>query len=151
MPLLTATTTTAKASEKKHWLDSWHVKPSANRDYNFIDGLRGVAILMVIVAHAFYINPNAGSAVKMAGGIIGTGGYGVWLFFVLSGFLIAWPFWKRKVAASEHVLPGGYFQRRFWKIYPPLALSILILTPFFMFLMDPEFGTSFLLVALRWL
>jgi peptidoglycan/LPS O-acetylase OafA/YrhL len=49
------------------------------------------------------------------------------------------------------VVPRGYFQRRLWKIYPPLALSIVILTPFTMFLFDPAFGASFIPVALRWL
>lgn len=152
MTVLTTTTTAPiKGAEKKHWLDTWHVNSSANRDYDFIDGLRGVAILMVIVAHHVYFNPNSGFAVHLVGSILGTGGRGVVLFFALSGFLIAWPFWKRKVAASENVMPRGYFQRRFWKIYPPLALSIVLFTPFFMFLLNPAFGTSFIPVGLQWL
>jgi hypothetical protein len=28
----------------RSWLDAWHVNPSVNRDYDFIDGLRGIAI-----------------------------------------------------------------------------------------------------------
>jgi peptidoglycan/LPS O-acetylase OafA/YrhL len=151
MTLLTATPSVGKAIKPKHWLDGWHVTPTANRDYDFIDGLRGIAILMVIVAHAFYINPNAGFAVTLAGNIIGTGGYGVTLFFALSGFLIAWPFWKRKVSGSDQVAPRGYFQRRFWKIYPPLALSVIIFTPFFMFLLNPAARSEFIPAALRWL
>lgn len=151
MALLTTKPTVATESEKAHWLDAWHVSPSANREYDFIDGLRGIAILMVIVAHGFYFNPKATFAVRFAGSVIGTGGYGVTLFFALSGFLISWPFWKRKVAGAAEVAPRGYIQRRFWKIYPPLALSIVLLTPLFACILDPANGPSYIPMALRWL
>lgn len=150
VPSTTTPTAAAKAdTESKHWLNAWHVTPSANRDYDFIDGLRGIAILMVIAAHHFYVNPDSGFAMRLVGNLLGTGGYGVTLFFTLSGFLIAWPFWKRKVAASEKVVPRGYFQRRFWKIYPPLAISLLILTPFYV--LDRSNDWSYVPIALRWL
>ncbi len=151
MALLTTKAAVAPETEKANWLDAWHVSPSANREYDFIDGLRGIAILMVIAGHGFYINPKAGSAVKVAGSIIGTGGYGVTLFFVLSGFLISWPFWKRKIGGATEVVPRGYAQRRFWKIYPPLALSIILFTPLFACILDPANGSSYIPMALRWL
>ena len=110
------------------WLNPWHVDPAVNRNYDFIDGLRGIAILMVIACHHFYVNPAAGPAVQFAGNLFGACGRGVVLFFALSGFLIAWPFWKRKVGQSPQVIPPGYARRRFWKIYPPLALSVIIFT-----------------------
>lgn len=88
----TPTPVTKSDSAKKHWLNAWHVTPSANRDYDFIDGLRGVAILMVVAAHHFYFNPESHGVVRYIGSVIGTGGYGVTLFFTLSGFLITWPF-----------------------------------------------------------
>src|ERR1700733_7697099 len=113
----------------KQWLDAWHVNPSANREYDFIDGLRGIAILMVLACHFLYVNPNSGAGLRFIGGFLGACGHGVTLFFVLSGFLIAWPFWKRKVTGSGEVVPPGYVSRRFWKIYPPLAISVLILAP----------------------
>jgi peptidoglycan/LPS O-acetylase OafA/YrhL len=112
-----------------HWLESWHVDPSANREYDFIDGLRGLAILMVVACHHLYVNPKSGPAVLFFGCVFGTSGLGVALFFTLSGFLIAWPFWRRKVNRAEQAIPPGYGWRRFWKIYPPLALSVLLLTP----------------------
>lgn len=116
-------------AEKKEWLDAWHVNPSINKDYLLIDGLRGIAILMVVACHHVYVNPSAGNTVKFLCGIFAAGSSGVTVFFALSGFLIAWPFWKRKFNRAESSIPRGYGWRRFYKIYPPLALSILLLTP----------------------
>ncbi len=112
-----------------HWLDVWHVNPAANREYDFIDGLRGLAILMVLACHHLYYNPDSGPVIQFIGGMVSGGGHGVTLFFALSGFLISWPFWKRKFSRSAQVVPAGYGARRFWKIYPPLALSVCLLTP----------------------
>jgi peptidoglycan/LPS O-acetylase OafA/YrhL len=82
------------------------------------------------------------------GALAGAGGVGVKLFFALSGFLISWPFWKRKVARSEEVMPRGYARRRFWKIYPPLALSIVVFTPFYI---ARSHDWSYLPIAAQWL
>ena len=133
---------------KKHWLDAWHVNHSANRDYDFIDGLRGVAILMVVICHHFYVNPKSGPATLFAGALIEAGGGGVQLFFTLSGFLISWPFWKRKFAQSAIVVPPGYYRRRFWKIYPPLALSLVVFTPFYVLI---HHDWSYIALAGQWL
>jgi peptidoglycan/LPS O-acetylase OafA/YrhL len=138
----------APSSPAKHWLDAWHVNPSANRDYDFIDGLRGVAILMVVICHHFYVNPKSGPATLFVGALLESGGQGVQLFFALSGFLISWPFWKRKFASSAVVVPPGYSRRRFWKIYPPLALSLVIFTPFYILFKN---DWSYLPLAARWL
>ncbi|HEY4415401.1 MAG TPA: acyltransferase [Verrucomicrobiae bacterium] len=132
----------------KHWLDNWHVNPSVNRDYDFIDGLRGVAILMVLFCHHFYINPAAGPALQFVGAFSTACGNGVQLFFALSGFLISWPFWKRKFLGETRTLPPGYARRRFWKIYPPLALSVLVLTPVYVIL---KHDASYFLIAAQWL
>src|SRR5450631_2192479 len=111
----------------KKWLDVWHVNPSANKDFDLIDGLRGIAILMVLACHLIYVNPDSGPLAQFIVGVFSAGSYGVMVFFTLSGFLIAWPFWKRKVKGADTVLPPGYGWRRFWKIYPPLALSLVLL------------------------
>lgn len=137
-----------KESHKPSWLDTWHVNPSFNREYDFIDGLRGIAILMVVAGHYLYINPKAGSFAHFVRGMLATGGYGVTIFFALSGFLISWPFWKRKVTHSTKAIPPGYGWRRFWKIYPPLALSIVLLTPVYI---SRTHDWSFLTIALQWL
>jgi len=130
------------------WLSTWHVNPSLNKDYDFLDGLRGVAILMVVACHLVYVNPQGGAMTQFVGGMFAAGAYGVTLFFTLSGFLIALPFWKRKVQQADQVTPPGYAKRRFWKIYPPLALSVLLLTPLYLF---QTHSSSFWRTALQWL
>ncbi len=148
MPL-TTTATAEKKSNGKPWLDAWHVSPSVNRDYDFIDGLRGVVILMVVIGHTFLLQPEfPRRVIQFVGACIGTGGYGVTLFYALSGFLISWPFWKRKVNNAANIVPQGYAQRRFWKIYPPLALSILVLAPLYIF---ETSDWSYLTLAAKWL
>jgi peptidoglycan/LPS O-acetylase OafA/YrhL len=133
---------------KTHWLDRWHVNPTSNREYDFIDGLRGIAILMVLVCHHVYINPKAGTLTYFFGALATACGGGVELFFALSGFLISWPFWKRKISGSPTIVPPGYALRRFWKIYPPLALSVIL---FGSFLIWQKGGWSNVLVVVEWL
>jgi peptidoglycan/LPS O-acetylase OafA/YrhL len=133
----------------RHWIESWHVDPSANRNYDFIDGLRGLAILMVLACHSFYAKAPDALPGRFLLSFAGTLGGGVGLFFTLSGFLISWPFWKRKVNRAESLIPPGYGWRRFWKIYPPLALSVLLLTPCYVLWLGD--GSSFVHVAIQWL
>ena len=106
---------------RRHWLDAWHLDPCANRTYDFIDGLRGVAILMVVACHYCAFEENDTTANKFLHGCLSSLAMGVTLFFTLSGFLISWPFWRRKVNGIHPLMPPGYGWRRFWKIYPPLA------------------------------
>jgi peptidoglycan/LPS O-acetylase OafA/YrhL len=113
------------------WLDRWHVNPSINKEYDFIDGLRGIAILMVVVCHLVYVNPASRGAIRFVGAVATQGAQGVIVFFALSGFLISWPFWRRKLNGKPQAVPPGYGWRRFWKIYPPLALSVVLLTPLY--------------------
>jgi peptidoglycan/LPS O-acetylase OafA/YrhL len=89
---------------------------------------------MVVFCHHFYVNPKSGPAILFTGALLESGGQGVQLFFALSGFLISWPFWKRKLTNSAAIVPPGYSRRRFWKIYPPLALSLVIFTPCYILL-----------------
>lgn len=130
------------------WLDKWHVSPSLNKDYDVIDGLRGIAILMVVACHVLYHNPQSGALVRIIGGMISAGTYGVTVFFALSGFLISLPFWKRKSQGHAGLMPPGFASRRFWKIYPPLALSLLLLAPVYVFKTG---DASYFPIALKWL
>jgi peptidoglycan/LPS O-acetylase OafA/YrhL len=135
------------SSQREAWLNRWHVNPSVQKEYDVIDGLRGIAILLVVGCHLVYINPLSGTLTHFIGGVFAAGSCGVIVFFALSGFLISWPFWKRKVAGSELVVPPGYAKRRFWKIYPPLALSVILLTPIYIL---RSHDWSFAQLAAQW-
>jgi hypothetical protein len=79
-----------------------------------LDGLRGLAAMMVIADHT-------------CGWFTGLGATGVWIFFALSGFLLARPF----IHNSDFVLSldymSGYFRRRFMRILPMYYTYIFVL------------------------
>ena len=148
-PDLPTSPASAKSEPPAHWIDAWHTSPSQSKEYDAVDGLRGMAIILVVVSHLIYVNPSAGPLAQFLYGVANAGGFGVTIFFALSGFLISLPFWKRKLQASEHLVPPGYARRRFWKIYPPLALSVLLLTPVYLYLKGD--AAAYLTVAGQWL
>lgn len=132
----------------RSWLDVWHVNPSTNTDYLFIDGLRGIAVLLVVVGcHLIYINPLSGAISHFISGICSAGGCGVPIFFGISGFVISLPFWRRKLQGDGIVIPQGYASRRFWKIYPPLVIAIILFTPIYIILSG---DWNYLRTALLW-
>ncbi|MBM4208458.1 MAG: acyltransferase [Gammaproteobacteria bacterium] len=87
-----------------------------------LDGLRGFAVLLVILSHT----SNWGIYLLPFANFSGNGKSGVILFFVLSSFLLTLPFVKkaRKAASLRFLL--SYFVRRFFRIYP-LYLAYLLL------------------------
>ena len=89
-----------------------------------LDGLRGVAIIAVFVAHlADGVFPHhlpliTGHPVAIGGGVTG-----VQLFFVLSGFLIT-TILLREYSRYGQICLTAFYVRRFFRILPPLlALS----------------------------
>ncbi len=86
-----------------------------------LDGLRGIAILGVIITH-LYTAPDL--LYPWLQNIVWFGGHGVDLFFVLSGFLIGGilldhPFSRKKIIC--------FFIRRFFRIVPLYGITIFIL------------------------
>ena len=132
----------------KDWVERWHVHPYGKREYDFIDGLRGIAILMVVAFHVLYVNPSSSRPILFIGALFVSGALGVSLFFVLSGFLIALPFWSRLITGAPSCTPRGYAHRRFWKIYPPLAFTVLILLPYY--ILRKGHPEEYFLTAMQW-
>lgn len=81
---------------------------------NSLDGLRGLAVLMVFFSHAshkeVFILPFADLA--------GIGKPGVFLFFALSAFLLSLPFIKKGAEALDKNFLLNFLIRRFFRIYP---------------------------------
>jgi len=104
------------------------VPSSAGTYFDFLDGVRGIAILLVVLCHAVYCNPTATSTVQFFRQVTGAGTIGVPIFFVLSGFVIFHPFYKlREKDSCAWVLPG-YARRRILKIAPPFLMSLALLS-----------------------
>ena len=93
-----------------------------------LDGLRCLAVLLVIWAHA-------GPAWATRFGTWGVGVYGVWLFFVLSAFLITGILLRvRESDAPIGVALRAFYARRFLRIFPAyyavIAVARLLDFPF---------------------
>jgi peptidoglycan/LPS O-acetylase OafA/YrhL len=95
--------------------------PGMDRIRGF-DGLRAFALLLVFLQHYTVI-----------GAKYATGGYGVWLFFCLSGFLIVRILVaeRKRIEAAAQTVGGGlrrFFWRRTLRIFPPYYLVLVVFT-----------------------
>lgn len=88
-----------------------------------IDGLRAIAILGVVLFHAF---PKL-----LSGGFVG-----VDIFFVISGYLISGLIWKN--IAAETFTFKNFYQRRILRLFPALSLVLLSCVILGAFLMQAD-------------
>ena len=89
-----------------------------------LDGLRAVSILLVIGLHTVQAY-SAFHPVRRGWFALFNGGFGVFIFFEISGFLIT------SLLLEEHRKRGsislsGFYVRRFFRIFPPLYLYIAV-------------------------
>jgi peptidoglycan/LPS O-acetylase OafA/YrhL len=99
-----------------------------------VDGLRFVAISGVVACHlsGYTILHHMTGAVSRPwevwmAKILDLGYYGVQLFFVLSGFLLALPFAKWRLGLGGKPSRRTYYLRRLTRLEPPYMLAMLIL------------------------
>lgn len=118
--------------------------PHENKPNHFkeLDGLRGIAVLLVLLSHSsiedllFFKFLNFGGAGKI----------GVYLFFVLSAYLL-----DRQIAiafmSKKSSLPywKNYFLRRFLRIFPLFIIALLVYSSLSKYGYDTkvEFGNLF--------
>jgi peptidoglycan/LPS O-acetylase OafA/YrhL len=89
-----------------------------------LDGLRGIAILLVLWYHVWEITwLSPGPWLQF---IPATGFIGVHLFFFLSGFVISYPFVRAALAERAQPTWRHFAWRRFIKIVPSYVLSIAV-------------------------
>lgn len=79
-----------------------------------LDGLRGIAISMVLVFHCFYLAPG-GFFSSLSSTIASWMWLGVDLFFVLSGYLITTALLATRESPGYF---GGFYRRRIARIWP---------------------------------
>ncbi|TYZ64395.1 hypothetical protein PybrP1_012358 [[Pythium] brassicae (nom. inval.)] len=101
-------------------------KPSARappRKVLFLDGIRGIAAVLVVAQHATYMHG------------LNVGYTAVDIFFVLSAFLLTWLFYKKSeqlIAQQASLRKWGYaladyFSKRFFRVYPLFLLVAVFL------------------------
>lgn len=107
---------------------------------DFIDGLRGMAVLMVVVAHSWIHTTRFDLGLGWAPQTLGVGAIGVHLFLVLSGFCLAYPLIQADSFKPQRI--GYFFQRRLVRIVPPYyaAIAFFALAPFIAALLTRTFG-----------
>jgi peptidoglycan/LPS O-acetylase OafA/YrhL len=89
-----------------------------------IDGLRGIAVAAVVLYHAFPAVAPANMALDA-----GLGPQGVSLFFVLSGFCLAWqPLRRRAAGRPAWFSVKAYAVARCRRILPPYYVALMFYT-----------------------
>src|SRR3954452_13595310 len=107
-------------------LDDSVVHPARPHDrFPAFDGVRALAVLMVVVYHAVFFNANFATR---GGAVLGTLNAGVWIFFVTSGCLLYRPFAAAHLSDAPAVAYGGYAIRRVARIYPAYWLVLVFFT-----------------------
>jgi peptidoglycan/LPS O-acetylase OafA/YrhL len=93
-----------------------------------IDGLRFVAISVVFYYHIGHRLVLSGAGLGDASSplyfLMHTGNYGVELFFVISGFVLALPFIRARLADGKPVSLRAYYLRRVTRLEPPYIVFL---------------------------
>ena len=102
-----------------------------------IDGLRAVAILSVLLFHGALnyefntgLGERGGPVDAFVAGTILTGEYGVPLFFVISGFILALPFAQYHLYGERKPKLSKYLLRRVTRLEPPYLIALTVLFAF---------------------
>ena len=92
--------------------------------YEILDGLRGVAALMVVLFHIFETY-SKGPAYQ----IVNHGYLAVDFFFVLSGFVVGYAYDDR----WDRMSTWGFFKRRLTRLHPMVIAGTLVGAALFFF------------------
>jgi peptidoglycan/LPS O-acetylase OafA/YrhL len=110
-----------------------------------IEGLRGVAVLWVVLFHYLVVREKlfddpwiaTVSASRPLEAVIRNGYLGVDLFFLISGFLLTLPWFVHARLGRPAPATYAFYERRFWRIAPAYYLQLALL---FVLVMPLLFG-----------
>src|ERR1035437_8398948 len=94
------------------------VFPDSKSHYDILDGLRGVAALLVVFFHLFEAFTGGNHLVQL----INHGYLAVDFFFVLSGFVVGYAYNDR----WGKMTIGGFFKRRIISLHPMVIISMIV-------------------------
>lgn len=97
------------------WADVNGRQSSHGDSVSVLDGIRGLAVLIVMASHT------------SAFGMTGQGSVGVFLFFTLSGFVLMLPFADRPARIFQLREVWHYFANRALRIVPVFVVAVLFL------------------------
>jgi len=107
------------------------VRPTSEARLDVLDGLRGIAILMVVWWHLWlfswltpYLNVSGHEIPVVI--IPGTGLMGVELFFFLSGFVLFYPYARHLFEGRPLQTVKQFAYRRFIKIVPSYVIALVV-------------------------
>jgi peptidoglycan/LPS O-acetylase OafA/YrhL len=93
-----------------------------------LDGWRAIAVSLVIGAHSYSMLMNNGSApARSLALFFAHAGYGVDIFFALSGYLICTILLREKRETGT-ISMSQFYTRRAFRILPPMLLYLLVIT-----------------------
>lgn len=120
--------------------------PTRKASFPSLDGVRGIAVLIVVINHALRSDGFSVGSEKFLE-ILPTGHFGVSIFFVLSGYLIT------KLLLAEEARNGridirNFYVRRTFRILPLLYFYIVLVGFLdFVGVIPPQRGTSYFAAA----
>ena len=120
---------------KKNWLEKFRRITSSTQYLPEVDGLRFLAIFMVAIwMHTtHFIDEKFFSNGLITdpywSNFIMEGGYGVSIFFMISGFILSLPFAKahfNKNSGKKNISLKRYYLRRLIRLEPPYIIALII-------------------------
>ena len=99
-----------------------------------LDGMRGIAVAWVVAFHVYALRGKLGdpwvdlmASSRLLEPIIGAGYLGVDLFFLISGFLLALPWFLHASQGRPPPSTRGFYSRRVRRIVPAYYVQLVVL------------------------
>lgn len=127
----------SKHVKHQSWSDRFlalFINPKKSAHLAGLDSIRGIAVLFVVFYHCWALSerplvnvplPLTDYSLPLSHFFSGLG-YGVDIFFVLSGFLLSIPWHKSHYEGAPSPHLGAYLKRRMLRIVPPYWFMLLI-------------------------